>query len=488
MKMMKKILALSTATTMVFGMAMTTWAAPSTETATVTVKNVTEGATVTAYQLVYYDDETQNYVAVDDAENLGYEVGMSDASDVSDIAEAVTAGAVTLASTGLNDADGDGDYTGSLTAGTYLILVTNSGDTIYNPMLVSLEVEYPDGLQEGEVDANTNYVVGGTAVYAKSTNDVPVDKIITDESGNIIGENGKYDDVYSGTEVYFKITGTVPSYSEQYDNDSLTYTITDTVSDGLDLDANLQATLQAQVGAENATVTVDGNTITIDYTNDFIMAHGGQQVTVTYSAVVNGEAVNFDAATNTVKVTYSNSPSTSTDGEEVVTRHYTFDLENAMVKVDSEDQETKLTGAEFTLTSTSDPNKVITGETDDNGYIVFEGLDAGEYTLKETKAPEGYQLSGKEYTVTIEAIYDDDNTLESYTVTIKDGDDVIGNMTYTASDLDGSGTTANIVNTTLSTLPSTGGIGTTIFTIGGCVIMIAAAGLYFASRRRQENK
>ena len=138
MKMMKKILALSTATTMVFGMAMTTWAAPSTETATVTVKNVTEGATVTAYQLVYYDDETQNYVAVDDAENLGYEVGMSDASVVSDIAEAVTAGDVTLASTGLNDADGDGDYTGSLTAGTYLILVTNSGDTIYNPMLVSL--------------------------------------------------------------------------------------------------------------------------------------------------------------------------------------------------------------------------------------------------------------------------------------------------------------------------------------------------------------
>ena len=45
-----------------------------------------------------------------------------------------------------------------------------------------------------------------------------------------------------------------------------------------------------------------------------------------------------------------------------------------------------------------------------------------------------------------------------------------------------------IPNTKLSTLPGTGGIGTTIFTIGGCVIMIAAAGLYFASRRRQENK
>nr|WP_289072475.1 LPXTG cell wall anchor domain-containing protein [uncultured Blautia sp.] len=39
-------------------------------------------------------------------------------------------------------------------------------------------------------------------------------------------------------------------------------------------------------------------------------------------------------------------------------------------------------------------------------------------------------------------------------------------------------------DTKLSSLPSTGGIGTTIFTIGGCLIMIVAAGLFFASRRK----
>ena len=47
-------------------------------------------------------------------------------------------------------------------------------------------------------------------------------------------------------------------------------------------------------------------------------------------------------------------------------------------------------------------------------------------------------------------------------------------------------TTKKIVNTKLASLPSTGGIGTTIFTIGGCVIMIAAAALFFVNRRKSE--
>ena len=44
----------------------------------------------------------------------------------------------------------------------------------------------------------------------------------------------------------------------------------------------------------------------------------------------------------------------------------------------------------------------------------------------------------------------------------------------------------SIPNTKLASLPSTGGIGTTIFTIGGCAIMIVAAGLFFATRRKAE--
>ena len=69
-----------------------------------------------------------------------------------------------------------------------------------------------------------------------------------------------------------------------------------------------------------------------------------------------------------------------------------------------------------------------------------------------------------------------------------------GTTTWTRTDtIQKDGTTEydkgfDILNTKLSSLPSTGGIGTTIFTIAGCVIMIAAAGLFFASRKKSDNK
>lgn len=489
MKKMKKLFAILMTMAMVMGLGITGFAAElqipvGTETATATVKGVSEeGATVTAYQLVSYDETTQEYEVAQAAADKGYSVGEDDATIVSEIAKDADVLAA-LPSATLQKDDITGDYTKKLPAGTYLILVTNTGSTIYNPMLVSLQVEYPNGVADEEVSADSDYIVDGETVYAKSTTNVPVDKIITDASGTQIGANGKYDDVYTGTRVYFTITGKIPSYSKQYDNDSLKYILTDTVSEGLTLDPDLQNTLQNQIGSDVATVKVEDNVITITYTRDYILNHGGKDIVIKYSAVLNGEASNFDPATNTVKVEYSNTPSSSTDGTPSTTKHYTFDIENALVKVDSESQTTPLTGAEFTLTD-SNEKLIASVPSDANGYIVFKGLDAGTYTLKETKAPDGYQLSNKEYTVTITPEYNElDGTLTKYTVSIKDGETEIGNMAYTSENLDGTGTEAKIVNTTLASLPSTGGMGTTLFTITGCVIMISAAGLFFATRKK----
>ena len=114
------------------------------------------------------------------------------------------------------------------------------------------------------------------------------------------------------------------------------------------------------------------------------------------------------------------------------------------------------------------------------------------YYLVETKAPAGYTINSTPVEVKITASFDDNGILTGYVVKIGDattnygykdngvsvGDTTLINTPETANN------PYQFKNTKLSNLPSTGGIGTTIFTIGGCLIMIVAAGLFFASRRK----
>lgn len=502
MKKVKKLLALVMAMTMVLGMAISVSAAPSTETATATVKGIDEAnATVEAYQLVYYDAEKQDYDVTDGAKLHGYTVGSREADVVAELAKNVG----DLGDPVLLTNDGSGEYKASLTAGTYLIIVTGTGSTLYNPMLMSLEVKYPDGTEGGEVNAD-DWFVESSEVYAKSTG-VTVDKIIVDEEGNQIGDNGKYDDVYAGTEVFFELSGTIPSYSEAYEN--VVYTLTDDLGTGLtikeedieEVKANIENDLVERFGGDIssiANVNVTAQQIVITFNSSFILQQADEKnrdFTVMYSATVTGEASNFDPSTNTVKVTYTRNPGETVESTPVETNHYTFDLEDILYKVDAEDGR-KLEGAEFELTA--EDGKVFTATSDENGEILFTGLDEGTYTLKETKAPTGYSLPVDiEYTLRITAYYETNNTLDHFNVRVEQNDTFYTTIQYRLVDGGGGHPALSIVgnqgpdsvdikNTKLASLPSTGGIGTTIFTIGGCAIMIAAAALYFVNRRKSE--
>lgn len=495
MKKVKKLLALVMAMTMVLGMAISVSAAPSTEKGTATVKGVTEeDAVVTAYQMVTYDD-TGVYSVVS-ALNGIYEVGKADADVITSIASNSDLLAQ-LDSTTL-DKQPSGDYIAELTAGTYLVLVTGTGEAIYNPMLLSLEVTYEEGgVGDGEVDADGDYKVNNVVIYAKSTETVPVDKKITGVSGTAIGVDnlGKIDDVSGGDTVYFTITTEIPSYSALYNNDNLTFKLTDTADERLTLDNENDKLVEAiqnclEDGAAN--VTVNGQVITVEFNREYILANGGKPIKITYPAVVEGKddwlrPATFEAVENSVVLEYSNTPTDTATSDPIVTKHYTFDF--LVFKTDADTDE-QLVGAEFSLTNTV-TDKTFTSIYKKYGQehrYIFGDVDAGTYILKETKAPAGYALSTEEYIVTVTPYYETANQV-SYTVDIRDSEgNQVGhtNYSYNQTVIIGNSVTPNIPNTKLASLPSTGGIGTTIFTIGGCAIMIAAAALYFVNRRKSE--
>lgn len=127
-------------------------------------------------------------------------------------------------------------------------------------------------------------------------------------------------------------------------------------------------------------------------------------------------------------------------------------------------KDTAKTNNEYVVTGWTNNEAVAKAEgnlivTDSNGEAVVRGLDSTytDYYFEEVVAPNGYSIN------------DDDSIVR-------------WGANQTADATTG---TASMSDTKLSALPATGGIGTTIFTIVGCGIMIAAAGLFFASRRKE---
>lgn len=113
----------------------------------------------------------------------------------------------------------------------------------------------------------------------------------------------------------------------------------------------------------------------------------------------------------------------------------------------------------------------VTAEVDENGLISFTGLGAGTYTLTETKTPAGYNTMDP-ITFTIEFAYDNEQSrYEFFSADRRIGQEA-DNTLY-----------AEIENVAGSTLPSTGGIGTTLFYVFGSVMFIGAAILLVTKRR-----
>ena len=231
----------------------------------------------------------------------------------------------------------------------------------------------------------------------------------------------------------------------------------------------------------------------------------GAAVEITYSATVNEKALTTDKETNTVNLQYSNDPNNESSlGKTPDKIVYVYDFDIVIDKYTNGDNgEVRLADAKFVLYKTVDSKKLyyfynetakkvewkeladdaaVTAAikagtitevtTDDNGAAKFQGLDSGTYYLHETAAPSGYNLLKSDVEVTITATYGDNGQITSSSATSAKNGQYIQ--------------TKPIENKSGVTLPSTGGLGTTIFYILGSVLLIGAAVLLVVKRRMRD--
>lgn len=286
------------------------------------------------------------------------------------------------------------------------------------------------------------------------------------------GDWGDKNNAKIGDTVEYKVEITVADGAQ-------TYTVYDTMSTGLTFNSGSLKVTANDVVTTDYTLTPTTNGFTLVLPETYVSTlTKGTTIMVTYNATLNKDAViDGDGNTNEVKLGYGNHQNTVPS--KVTTKSYQFDL----VKVDGTTNKL-LDGAEFELADgetklsfVKDANGnyrvATTGEkgttttiTVKNGKVNIYGLAGKTYTLTETKAPDGYNKLVTPETVNLTDGSKASATIESETYV--DGGVVVKNNAGTV-------------------LPSTGGMGTTLFYVIGGGLMVAAVVL-LVTKKRMEHK
>lgn len=497
MSKVKRILSVIMAMVMVLAMSVPTFAAE--KSATITVTGLDKDATVTYKQIIEPDVTTvTGWKFTDSADTKAFSDTLDEQAIIWKLLK-MNSGSTKMT----NEPDGVVAYTAQEFATAIGNITTSTPVTDENgqPKKAGATGEISWSVSKAGiyvVNAASDYKTGDKVKYTyssmagyisfgtyDSTTGVPENLVSTgivakSSSIDITKENNESDKVVEvGKVVEYTVRTKIPYRNDA--NPITKFEITDTIT-GAEYVTNDAGKLVLKVtvgtGAETEElVDVNNNSFTLNLTsylanND----HANQSVVIKYSAKVKGTVVN-----NTVQWDDGNNksePATDTLYTGTVTLTKTGEnsakLENAeFVLVRKEKDTTKYAvaaktedKAEYTVRSwVADQKDATTMITDANGNIVVKGLDDSTdemtYEFKETKAPDGYSVNA----TNAEVKWD------------KEG---AGKVAATRAGA------ASMTDTKLNTLPSTGGIGTTIFTIGGCAIMIVAAGLFFATRRKTQ--
>ncbi len=324
-------------------------------------------------------------------------------------------------------------------------------------------------------------------VSIQEKNAVPtVEKKVEEDSNS---EYGATNDADIGQTVNFKSTITAQAGAENYVfhdkmSSGLTYTgVTKITLNDVDVDSKYYTV--------KTTDLADDCTFEVTFTQTFCdTLKADDKIVIYYTAKVNENAViGLPGNPNQSQLSYGDSTNTKITPvtPESTTTTYTWDLD--VLKYANGNETNVLKDAQFVLLNNSDPKKVAVIEnkkftkwvdipeavggtitwpentvltTDASGKIEIDGLDADTYYLREIKAPVGYNKLPNDVTAIVKGAEEDsesDNKLKYETVIVK-----VNNQSGTE-------------------LPSTGGIGTTIFYIVGSIMCVGAAVLLVTRRR-----
>lgn len=500
-------------------------AAAGTNTLTVNVKSTTpaqdlNGQTINLYKLFDVTEsksgETTNY-----AYTVNAATGYKDAL-VSVLGSSITASstdeqfAAAVLAIGSNDSTGVQEFANKFTtyALTKSLAVTATSGKITGENTTSYGFT---GLDAGYYLV---YVTGGKEVQSSL---VTVDETTTTvnlktEAPSITKKADK-ETVNIGDVVTYTVTGSIPDTTGY---DQYQYIIHDELSTGLDFvnDANGTAlgtdattvkvtvafkdATDASTAPTTATISGEGNRKMALDLSEWVRANQennkGKEFTVTYYAKVNKNAVVTEK--NKAQLEYGNKPgeTTTTTPSEAKTPTYPLDI----LKIKKGTEEI-LAGAHFTLyasttegaideskpikvtkdadgkysyaadQASTDPSVItdmvtVATKFEGTGYnLHINGLAAGTYYLKETKAPEGYNKLTEAIKVTITKSTTEDET--KWTLTVDKGT-VDGKI-------------VKVENSTGSLLPSTGGRGTIAFAVIAALLVFGVAVSYIRDKRKE---
>ena len=340
-------------------------------------------------------------------------------------------------------------------------------------------------------------IVGDTTITPKVSK-VTFEKKVKD-TNDTTGETSGWQDSADydiGDSVPFQLTGTVAKDFAEYKN-AYYFAFHDKMEESLDFEQN---SVEVYVGS---TLITDGYILnytphTFDLVFDDLKnvagVNAGSKITVKFTAKLNENAnLGNQGNVNDARLEYSNNPYSEQKGTtnwdnvivftyQVVVNKYANEVKEGNLKAGAAFKLEKLVGETWTLVKEFQADETTS-------TFTFKGLDDGQYKLTETVTPSGYNtIDPIEFTVTADHNVSWEGAERTTILTSLNGAPTeVGLITFTPS-VDTGTLSTDVVNKSGSTLPETGGMGTTIFYVLGGVLVLAAVVLLVTKKRmRSEN-